>query len=109
MPSSVSSTLSAGAELLTQYSTLLPGPSESDVSTTHPDHAVAKSHATSLHSSETLSGSATSAHGDTVELSAEAMQMLQQLGYGTAASHESSHAQQAYATPAAYESIDVFA
>ena len=108
MSSSVSSTLSAGAQLLTSYSNLLPGPSGSDVSSTSADQGVKQARAVSPVQSSVVSGSISSPDGDTVELSAEAMQMLQQMGDSGYGGASSSHAAQAYSAASAYEAIDYF-
>lgn len=110
MSSSVSSTLSAGAELLAHnYSTLVPGPSGADVGSTAADQNVSKTRAaTPVHSSSVVSGSVTSPDGDTVEFSAEALQLLQLMGDSGSASHSASHATQAYSAASAYQGIDFF-
>lgn len=108
MPSSVSGSLSAGAQLLANDKLQLPGSSQPQTGGAALDQGVSKTTAVpSIASHGTVSASSTSADGDTVELSAEALQMLQQMGeFGTAAAH-SSHPTQPYAA-AAYESFDYF-
>jgi len=109
MSSSVSNSLSAGAQLLANNKLLLPGPSQSDIGTATPDQGVKKAAATlPLQASGTLSISSTSPDGDTVELSAEAMQMLQQIGHVGSSSAGSSHAVHSYSAVAAHESFDYF-
>ena len=110
MSSSVSSTLSASTELLAHnYTTLLPGSSGADVGSTTADQGVNKTRATTpLSASSVLSGSVSSPDGDTVEFSAEALQMLQLMGDSGSESHSSSHASQSYSAAAAYQGIDFF-
>ena len=109
MSSSVSSSLSAGAQLLANEKLLLPAPSQPDVGTPTPDSGVKKTQAAApVQAGGTLSVSSTSPDGDTVELSAEAMQMLQQMGELGNSSAKSSHAVHAYSAAAAYESFDYF-
>lgn len=103
--SSVSSSLSAGAQLLTNEKLLLPGASQSDVGGATPDQGVRKAAPISPQTHAALFGSSSSPDGDTVEFSAEAMQMLQQMGgVGTTAAPVA----HAYSAPAASESIDYF-
>lgn len=106
MSSNISGSLSAGAQLLTNGQLLLPGPSQSDVGSATPDQGVKKAAAPApLQTSSVISGSITSPDGDTVELSAEALQMLQQMGSPDPVPSHSAHA---FSAATAYESIDYF-
>lgn len=107
MPSTISGSLSAGAELLTNNQRLLPGTTQSDIGGASSGQGISKSSAIApLQTGSVISGSITSPDGDTVELSAEAMQMLQQMG-GTHV-ESSYHAAPAFSAAAAYESFDYF-
>ena len=110
MSSTISSTLSAGAQLLANEKLLLPGTSQPDISTGGTaDHGVQKTAAVSpLQTSSVISGSITSPDGDTVELSAEAMQMLQQMGENGGFSAPASLSTHSFSAAAAYEGIDFF-
>ena len=101
MSSSVSSTLSAGAQLLASYSNLLPGPSGSEIGAATADPGVQKTLA-SAHTDSDASGSA-SANQDTVELSPEALQYLAQNGQPGDAAQNSSHS-----VHTAYQGFDLF-
>jgi hypothetical protein len=107
MSSSVSSSLSAGAQLLANEKLLLPAPSQSDIGSANSEQGLKKTAAAApLATSSALFGPSTSAGGDTVELSAEAMHLLQQMGELGGSSVSSSHATHSYSTTAAYESFD---
>lgn len=109
MSSTVSGSLSAGAQLLTNEKLLLPGASQSDIGGTSGDQGVKRAAAvTPLQTSSVISGSITSPDGDTVELSAEAMQMLQQMGGMEPSSASSAHSVQSFSAAAAYEGFDFF-
>jgi hypothetical protein len=108
MSSSISSTLSAGAQLLSGYSNLLPGPPETDLSGSSADAGVQRARGIQpAQGDQFASGSSNSADGDTVELSAEALQMLGQMGEGGHSYETSAHSTHPYSIAAAYQSIDV--
>ena len=107
--STVSGSLSAGAQLLTNDKLLLPGASQTDVGSATGDQGVKRAAAAApVQASSVISGSITSPDGDTVELSAEAMQMLQQMGGMEPSSLSSSHPVQSFSAAAAYEGFDFF-
>jgi hypothetical protein len=107
MSSTVSGPLSAGAQLLANEKLLLPASSQSDIGGANSEQGLKKTAAAApLATSSQLFGPSTSPGGDTVELSAEAMHMLQQMGELGGSTSSSSHAIHSYSAPAAYESFD---
>lgn len=109
MSSSVSSSLSPGAQLLAHNQHVLPSSSQTEAGKTAGDQGVKKAAgAAPVQAGSVVSGSITSADGDTVELSAEAMQMLQQMGGSGEGGSSYSHAAHAYSGAAAHESFDYF-
>lgn len=109
MSANVSGALSAGAQFLANDRPLLPGSSQPDIGSATPDSSVRKAaNIAPVQTGSTLSGSITSADGDTVELSAEALQMLQQMGEGGSFDVGPSHSAQTFSAAAAYEGFDYF-
>ena len=109
MSSTVAGTLSAGAQLLANEKLSLPGTSQPGAGSTPLDQQVKKTAATApLQAGSVISGSITSPDGDTVELSAEAMQMLQQMGDAAHPAPIPSYAAHSFSAVPAYESFDLF-
>lgn len=110
MSSSVTSAMSAGAQLLANDNLLPSNLSQSQIASATPDQLSKMAGATmALQTTNALFGDNTSPGGDTVDFSPEAMSLLQQMGGEFGNSHTSSStALTPYASNAAFESFDLF-
>lgn len=110
MSSSVTNTLSAGAQFLANDHLLPANLSQKDIENATPEQLAKMAGATlTMQTTSALFGGSTSPDGDTVEFSPEAMNLLQEKGGGFGESNGDSATTLTPSTSSALDSFDLFA